>query len=627
MGDTILLRRGTLANLPDLQAGEPGWAEDANQLYIGTGTGSAASAMPIGGYDWCPESFTQASIQSALTAIGTVNKVTLLLRPGTWVISSTPTWTAYTNVTLKVVPGALIQIDTGVTLTWNGPFEAGLYQVFNCADATALVKFGFPRTVYPEWWWSTGEWGVAISSAIASIADVGGEVKFSTTMATTTPINATNLSYGMIFSGNSGAFSLGGSRIVAAHTGVVFDCTGSRYLQFRDFVIKGDAATTPTVGFLLARNSTDSSAGEHVFTNIKTDYSSYFSVAAVYSYGSEVNNYISCLFANVYTGGKTVLHTGYNISSIASTFQTIATGSQSNSVMNFFGVSLYNRGGVTSDTLYLEASIDIHIYGGFWYNAQAAADGRAYVYIDTTNAASNYISLDGLRGEPGVNQPAYGIYIGDTAKSPVSISIINSRLGANTALFYAHDNVKPYLLNILNTAGLISVYNLEDSVVNSEGPFTVRAGGTMNACAIMINEAPTITGTQTNSIITNRAAGKVTIPHVDEAEYNPVITSGVGTITTVAATGSYTKVGRFVHFSFNIVITTNGTGSSTLLMTLPFTAQGWSGGVGRERVAAGFSVTITTIPGGASATIVKTADDSYPGANGYTISGSVDYRM
>ena len=102
--------------------------------------------------------FTQATIAAALTAIGTTNKVTLLLRPGTWVISSNADWSAYTNVTLKVVPGALLQIAPGVTLTTGGPLEAGLYQVFDCVG-TGLVILGggMVSEVYPQWTGTVGD--------------------------------------------------------------------------------------------------------------------------------------------------------------------------------------------------------------------------------------------------------------------------------------------------------------------------------------------------------------------------------------------------------------------------------------------------------------------------------------
>jgi hypothetical protein len=37
---TILFKRGTEANLPDLQEGEPGWAKDTKQFYVGDGSGA-----------------------------------------------------------------------------------------------------------------------------------------------------------------------------------------------------------------------------------------------------------------------------------------------------------------------------------------------------------------------------------------------------------------------------------------------------------------------------------------------------------------------------------------------------------------------------------------------------------
>jgi hypothetical protein len=113
--------------------------------------------------------YTQATIESALTAIGTVNKVALLLRPGNWVLTSDLTIPA--NITLKLPAGAIITIPTGKTLTINGPFEAGLYQVFDCVG-TGAVDFSAAiiSEVYVEWWGVDGtadevEWNKAILAA------------------------------------------------------------------------------------------------------------------------------------------------------------------------------------------------------------------------------------------------------------------------------------------------------------------------------------------------------------------------------------------------------------------------------------------------------------------------------
>jgi hypothetical protein len=128
---------------------------------------------------YTPFTFTQASITAALTAIGIVNKATLLLRPGTWVISSNADWSAYTNVTFKIVPGAVLQIATGTTTTFGGPVEAGLYQIFHC-DGTGAVAFGRIPQVVPQWFGVVGD-GTDESTNIQKAIDstlAGGELYF-----------------------------------------------------------------------------------------------------------------------------------------------------------------------------------------------------------------------------------------------------------------------------------------------------------------------------------------------------------------------------------------------------------------------------------------------------------------
>ena len=112
--------------------------------------------------------YTQATIQSALTAIGTSNNVTLLLRPGTWVISSNADWSAYTNVTFKIVPGAVISHGA---FTVKIPIPAvGLYQWLS---GPGLVTFyGRVLDIYAEWFGAAGDLStddaVPLQAAIAS---------------------------------------------------------------------------------------------------------------------------------------------------------------------------------------------------------------------------------------------------------------------------------------------------------------------------------------------------------------------------------------------------------------------------------------------------------------------------
>jgi len=122
--------------------------------------------------------YTQATIESALAAIGTVNKVTLLIRPGTWPIISNVDWSAYTNVTFKVVPGAVISHST-YTLNIPNP-DAGLYQWLS---GTGIVTVsGNVKEVYPQWWGAMGDNSTndtaAIQAALNCVYTSGGGVLF-----------------------------------------------------------------------------------------------------------------------------------------------------------------------------------------------------------------------------------------------------------------------------------------------------------------------------------------------------------------------------------------------------------------------------------------------------------------
>ena len=121
------------------------------------------------------------SLSDAISRIGS-NDQELILGPGTYVVDNDLTIPA--NVALVMKMGALLTINTVVTLTINGPFEAGLYQVFNCIG-TGVVTFGSGSVteVYPEWFGAIGD-GVTddrifINAAIDSISTNGGRLYFS----------------------------------------------------------------------------------------------------------------------------------------------------------------------------------------------------------------------------------------------------------------------------------------------------------------------------------------------------------------------------------------------------------------------------------------------------------------
>jgi hypothetical protein len=144
----------TLTINSNIQAGPYQWFSGAGTVVLP----SVVAHYP----EWYSSgTFTQATIEAALTAIGTTNKATLLLRPGTWVISSNADWSTYTNVTFKIVPGAKLS----GAFTVNIPnIEAGLYQIFD-STLGAVTLSGVVPTVYPQWWGASPSATAAVNTA------------------------------------------------------------------------------------------------------------------------------------------------------------------------------------------------------------------------------------------------------------------------------------------------------------------------------------------------------------------------------------------------------------------------------------------------------------------------------
>jgi len=117
------------------------------------------------------------SVKSVIDAIGVTKLATIVLTS-----SSAKTNTTYTfntslsvprNITLKIEPGAQAVVATSKTLTISGPFDAGLYQVFNCiGTGKVLFDGGTVVRAYPQWWGALGDDShddlATISAAVAS---------------------------------------------------------------------------------------------------------------------------------------------------------------------------------------------------------------------------------------------------------------------------------------------------------------------------------------------------------------------------------------------------------------------------------------------------------------------------
>ena len=113
--------------------------------------------------------------------------------------------------------------------------------------------------------------------------------------------------------------------------------------------------------------------------------------------------------------------------------------------------------------------------------------------------------------------------------------------------------------------------------------------------------------------------------------YTPTMVSTTGTLTTVGAlTGQYFQKGRMVFFQAQGTITINGTGATSIQLSLPvqalFSAASKWIVSGRSDVVAGNSL-IGRIGSGGTTVFVTNFNASYPGSNGEQIAVSGWYQI
>lgn len=387
--------------------------------------------------------------------------------------------------------------------------------------------------------------------------------------------------------------------IKAQHTGVaVFDCTGNDSITFRDVSIKTDTTTFPKTGILTARNNLNGSLLIRL-DNVKI--AGKFSVANYYNYGSEDDVLIGCYFSNAATGGntKTRIYTSNNISSLTSPFVTIATGNQSCIDHNSFGCQdLNSAGGATTDCIYLDAVDSFKSYGGWAACAGGGVNGRAIVYVETINGASNFCTIDGLSAENqgSFNQACVVQFANSAAATPTGWSITNLRgISATNAIASG-------ALIILDSFHIRNISELVSHGINV-------AGTLQNSVVESPNTALTIGTSKNNFLVGDTSSFSITTRSHDNWQETGTTnrTFSPGIIATGTANGfttvSLTQVGTFTY--------NNNMVTFSILLN-PSTSVAWAS-----------NATIPTLPGVAIAQGSCTVVDQNTGTvqGGGTISG------
>ena len=115
----------------------------------------------------------------------------------------------------------------------------------------------------------------------------------------------------------------------------------------------------------------------------------------------------------------------------------------------------------------------------------------------------------------------------------------------------------------------------------------------------------------------------------EEGTWTPVVTAGVGSITTVGSvSGRYTRNGRIVTLEFRVAITVNGTGSAYLLVDgMPFASNSSLYFVGCGTRLSTSSLGLCISANTTTQMIIANSDGTYPGGNLVLLQGQLTYSI
>lgn len=265
---------------------------------------------------------------------------------------------------------------------------------------------------------------------------------------------------------------------------------------------------------------------------------------------------------------------------------------------------------------------------------------RAGVRI-TQSAAGTVSKL--LLANADFDRGAYGIWVDSTVTGITSSKISNvsaygeTGLAGSKGLFIQGSNV---ILSLDNC----SFDNSNQNAIRLEGSGNFVGVGnlTVNSydqslagfAAFECTGASTIQFAQPPRVVAGGAVGPTyynttgTIYSDDNwVSFATVVTPASGSITTLGTVlCRYKRRGSMVDVEIDITITTNGTGAGSVRFTLPFNPAGFSVGAGREANTTGAALTLQASTGSSQCTIQK-VDNTYPGANGYRLTGFLSYRV
>lgn len=386
---------------------------------IGNPTNLNSVAAPTGAYDFNAQTLQNVLIDSdeidgivnpigkGVTCDGSTDDRSSLSSadPGTNGILRFPpnqgTCVIGSNITISgalyVGPGTQLQPGNGVTITVNNLIEPGPWQVFDASQGGS-VTFAVGGTLYvrPEWWGAVVDDSADDATAIQDAMDAlpsnsnlqgsSGVLKLSDGQYDTA--SSVRPPSGILIEGEGVSTLIKG----AVSGNPVLDLTNRIRNTLRDFRIEGDSSTVPSVGLLLARDSTGNSAGLHRIERVRIRGN--FTAAAFYNYGSEENTVISCQFRIDGGGGDSAATvTARNVDSVTSPHATIATGSQSTNGHVFHDSEFRWFTAAADSGLKLEGPSDVSINGSFFTTSATNAQGEGIRLVSSGGKGAINLSV------------------------------------------------------------------------------------------------------------------------------------------------------------------------------------------------------------------------------------------
>jgi len=493
----------------------------------------------LGGYSNIVKCADYDHPDEAITAIGADNKTLIVTEAETCDVNII----VPVNVKVRFERGGSFAIATGVTVTFNGQLDAGLWEIFTCTGTgNVILNTGSTKEAYPEWWGAKGDGttdDAAIFNSVLSqlnASEVRTMVLNSASYLITDTITLYNAM--SIIGKNNYPSSYEGTLSQSTQTKIIFSPTSEKDLfditqvggfSYISKVYLGGMSLygNTTGGVTYSRYAINSRAAQSVFENLGIERFQ----DGIYCNLTMTNKYrdiyiANCSHACIYTSTSqnttdifnnvimrespwgVVLRYGMAFRFINCIFESLTTG----------GVNIYKE------------CCDNEFFLSYSENTPSTSDDYAMFYI-------NHDGTTAREGKTIIN----GGYFYSTHGSFLDVD---------------YTNYSTYL-TITNTSVYWFINGIKASAANTLIHSIYLAG----------NNFYYVTNTYVNT------KGKL---YSEEGVWTPALTFGGASVgmTYTIQSGLYTKVGRTVTVTGRIKLSAKGTSTGTAVVNgLPFTCK------------------------------------------------------